>query len=780
MKQSFTLSFFLFTGLFFSNALFSQNYTWMRGVNNNTTMGVYGTKGVASSANDPGSRHGSATWTDAQGNMWLFGGEGILVNDEWFNDLWKYNPTTNQWTWVKGPNTPNGAGTYGTLGVAAAANNPGCREFAMYWTDAAGNFWLFGGEGQATTVTAPVVNKLADLWKYNPSTNQWTWMGGPNTINTTGVYGTQNVASASNWPGGRYWGATWVDNSGKFWLFGGRGYGSTATLGRLNDLWKFDPTNNQWTWVSGGQSTGTPGVYGTLNIPSASNYPGGRECPQSWLSSSGNLILHGGNGVATAVNGYLNDMWEFNISNGVWTWINGSNSTNQPGVYGTQGVPSTSNVPGARFTAACWKDPMGNYWLFGGVGTASVSGLLNRLNDLFKYNPSTGEWTWMKGTNSVDQPGIYGIQGLASPSNTPGSRLYNSWWQNTNSGYLWLMGGLGFNINSNPTQFESMNDLWKFQIPCSPDSAKTLANGAICSGSTVTLVAYNFFPSPVNWYTTMSGGTAVGTGSVFTSPTLTSIGSTSVFTYYAEANSCSVAPRAATSITVLPLPQLTVAGPSSICPNQQTATLTVSGAQSYTWSNNSNSASISFTASATAGFTINATGVNGCKNRSSYSVGVFSLPNITASTAKSTICKFETVVLTGGGGSTYIWDGVTNSPTIVVSPSVSTNYTVVGTDLNGCTNSHTITQFVANCVGVQTYSDPAIAIKIFPSPNNGSFAVSVPSIGEIEIFNQLGDKVFQTKLSEGDNSIESYLPKGLYQYRINSTNQTASGKLIIE
>ncbi len=38
-----------------------------------------------------------------------------------------------------------------------------------------------------------------------------------------------------------------------------------------------------------------------------------------------------------------------------WTWISGSSSVNQPGVYGTQGTATPSNVPGAR-TRFCSVD----------------------------------------------------------------------------------------------------------------------------------------------------------------------------------------------------------------------------------------------------------------------------------------------------------------------------------------------------------------------------------------------------------------------------------------
>ena len=68
-----------------------------------------------------------------------------------------------------------------------------------------------------------------------PATTVLTWMKGDNTINQTGVYGTQGTIAPTNKPGARDYSATWKDNNGFLWLFGGYGYDNTS-LGYLNDL----------------------------------------------------------------------------------------------------------------------------------------------------------------------------------------------------------------------------------------------------------------------------------------------------------------------------------------------------------------------------------------------------------------------------------------------------------------------------------------------------------------------------------------------------------------
>jgi N-acetylneuraminic acid mutarotase len=108
----------------------------------------------------------------------------------------------------------------------------------MSWMDADGNLWLFGGEGFSSTWagTTPYQN---DLWKF--SGGEWTWMGGSNVGGLMGTYGTLGTPASGNVPGGRVGAATWVDNSGNLWLFGGFGDDSTGKSGDLNDLWEYQP-----------------------------------------------------------------------------------------------------------------------------------------------------------------------------------------------------------------------------------------------------------------------------------------------------------------------------------------------------------------------------------------------------------------------------------------------------------------------------------------------------------------------------------------------------------
>ena len=53
----------------------------------------------------------------------------------------------------------------------------------------------------------------------------------------------------------------------------------------------------------------------------------------------------------------------------LWTWVGGSNQTDQPGFYGTKGEPSLKSIPGARRAHTMAMDPFDQIiYVFGGFG----------------------------------------------------------------------------------------------------------------------------------------------------------------------------------------------------------------------------------------------------------------------------------------------------------------------------------------------------------------------------------------------------------------------------
>ena len=364
------------------------------------------------------------------------------------------------WTWKSGAKTIEQPGVYGTLGVAAPGNVPGARDFSNTWSDSAGNFWLFGGEGRDVNGSLVYLN---DLWKYGASTGLWTWVNGPNKgFSGGGVYGTQGVAAAGNVPGQRKYSVSWSSGAGNLWLFGGLGYDSRNVIGNLNDLWMFAPALGEWTWIGGSKFTEQSGVYGTQGVAAMGNGPGALQEPMSWTDSSGNFWLFGGQGInSSGIPGILNDLWEYSPSTGLWTWVRGSSGMNgsSSGLahYGTQGVAAAANTPGGRQDAMTWADASGNLWLFGGRGLDD-NGAAGPLNDLWKFSPASGMWTWVSGANTKVTSGTYGTRSVAALGNVPGARVWSATWIDAD-GNLWLFGGQGYSATGASGY---LADLWKF------------------------------------------------------------------------------------------------------------------------------------------------------------------------------------------------------------------------------------------------------------------------------------------------------------------------------
>jgi hypothetical protein len=300
----------------------------------------------------PGARTNPVSWTDGSGNFWLFGGFGKdgAGTLGFLNDLWEYSAGT--WTFVSGSSLANQIGIYGTAGTASATNAPGGRQEAVGWADAAGNLWLFGGEGEDGNNPPTAFGVLNDLWEYNIAAKQWTFVMGNTKADQTGVYEAQTVvgpvsttgaastcgltvgltvssniicspvSTAGAFPGSRWGASGWIDAGGNLWLFGGWGLDSTGTNGNgaLNDLWVYTPNSTAgqpgtWTWIKGSNTGAANGVYGNALRPYLTYEiwtPGGRSNATQWVDSNGQLWLFGGAGYdSTGTSGYLNDMWRY-------------------------------------------------------------------------------------------------------------------------------------------------------------------------------------------------------------------------------------------------------------------------------------------------------------------------------------------------------------------------------------------------------------------------------------------------------------------------------------
>ena len=421
-------------------------WAWMGGDTVNNQAPRYGTMGQAAATSKPGARTRSTTWTDRQGNLWLFGGN--TQNGNLKNDLWMYATLTGIWTWMGGDTLNNANGVYGTKGIALAGNRPGARYGMLQWTDTAGHFWFFSGRGP--TLTTPLFN---DFWMYDPASMAWTWMAGDSSASGSRVvYGTKGIPSDSTYPPSSAVGLpTGTDASNNLWLAYSDFY------------WTYSPASNQWTRVRGDTVTGTsvlptpppiPPVWGSKGVPAGANTPGGRRYGTTWTDPSGSLWLYGGQGSR-----YFNDLWKYQPAQNGWTWISGDSLNNVAPKYGTQNMPSDTTTPGSRMYANSWTAADGTLWLFGGMASAT-----GKMNDIWKFSPVDNKWTWIRG--GINQSGVYTSGASNNPAVlTPGARVEPASAKDGN-GDFWVYGGQGNAVAGGIFQGYGsqgkLNDLWKF------------------------------------------------------------------------------------------------------------------------------------------------------------------------------------------------------------------------------------------------------------------------------------------------------------------------------
>lgn len=291
---------------------------------------------------------------------------------------------------------------------------------------------------------------------------------------------------------------------------------------------------------------------------------------------------------------------------------------------------------------------------------------------------------------------------------------------------------------------------------------------AICTGDSVQLAASgNAFS-----YTWNPGGLSGSLTSV--QPT-----TTTVYTLVAGGSSCSSTQTL--SLTVYALPVLSIAGPDSICEGS-TVTHTVSGASVYAWSHGGFGNISTTTPSANSIYTVVGTDTNFCANSQTVSISLVALPNPSISSTRSVICRNESSTLTASGATTYSWaNSSASGASLAVTPSVTSSYTVVGTNTFGCSKSAVYTITVALCTGIPDRENAEPEPLVYPNPNSGDFVIHCASSADISLYNELGQKILQNEVSGAEAKDLEYkgLPSGLYLLVYRTAEKQGVKKIVV-
>ncbi|MEI6853107.1 MAG: PKD-like domain-containing protein, partial [Bacteroidota bacterium] len=257
--------------------------------------------------------------------------------------------------------------------------------------------------------------------------------------------------------------------------------------------------------------------------------------------------------------------------------------------------------------------------------------------------------------------------------------------------YLWQPGGLaGSSISVSPalttiytvigtTGICSDTNTVTLTVNPNPTVSATATPATICNGQSTDLTG-----SGANTYSWLPG--SLSGSPVNVSPTSTTI-------YTVTGTSAAGCTGVGTvTVTVNPLPLVTASATSpSICLGSCTD-LTAGGASTYVWNpGGMTGTTINVCPGTNTTYTVTGTSAAGCTGQNTVSVTVVANPVTTASATLNPICVGQSTTLQGGGASAYVWQpgGMVGS-SVVVSPIVTTTYTVTGTSGN-CSSSATIT-----------------------------------------------------------------------------------------
>jgi PKD repeat protein len=258
---------------------------------------------------------------------------------------------------------------------------------------------------------------------------------------------------------------------------------------------------------------------------------------------------------------------------------------------------------------------------------------------------------------------------------------------------------------SNPFGTNSLNEVSYLQVSTTPEVNSTLGD-EVCGSGTLVLNA-TASEGTLSWYAAPTGGSALATGTSFTSPTISA-----TTTYYVEASNgvCS-SERQAVVATVNPNPTITIQAPQSIICLGNSVTLTAQGGDSFVWSSGLGSgAAVTVSPTITTSYSVVGTNATtSCSASATLEISVTDAIEVAVSASQTEICAGEAVVLTASGASTYSWSpGGQTGAVISVNPTTTTSYMVTG--VMGCSDTEVVTITVNPAPTVTLSSLPTVCV----------------------------------------------------------------------
>lgn len=360
-------------------------------------------------------------------------------------------------------------------------------------------------------------------------------------------------------------------------------------------------------------------------------------------------------------------------------------------------------------------------------------------------------------------------------------------------------------------------------VTVNPTPTVTLSSGSICAGQAFTLLAsgansYSYSGGPIvspsisTSYTVIGSNTSGCSNSVVATVTVHSTTVTVNSGVICHGQSFTITPAGASTYTYSSGPVVTplvtssysVIGTSSLgCVSTNTAVSNVVVNSNPTITVNSGTicegASFTIVPGGAAVYTIQGglsvvspgtstsysvvgKSTTGCISANTVisNVNVNPVPVINISTNKSVLCRGEEATLTVSGASNYtIEPGVGTNP--VISPTITSTYSVTAVGANGCSKTQVFSQAVDECLGIVQSAAGSRELAVYPNPTNGIINIELETEKEVSITNAIGQVVYSSKLCLGRQSLDiGDLPKGIYILQARNALGSQAFKIIKE
>lgn len=322
-----------------------------------------------------------------------------------------------------------------------------------------------------------------------------------------------------------------------------------------------------------------------------------------------------------------------------------------------------------------------------------------------------------------------------------------------------------------------------------PPSAPTITPGERCGAGTVSLSAVGCLGGTLNWYSVSSGGTSIGTGSPFTTPSISA-----TTTYYV---SCTISgcegPRTAVAATINANPTATISGTDVVCFGQANGTATVvpaGGTPTYTYAwSPSGGTGATATGLTPNTYSATVTDSKGCVVTITQNIAQpaaltqsGSITNVLCNGASTGAVN----VTTAGGNSPYTYSWSNGTLTEDLSGVSGGSYTLLITDNKGCTSSapYVITtptpiNATSNITNAGCSGSLTGAVDITVSGGSGTYSYSWSNGTTTQDISGVAAGSYTVVVTDGNSCAQTFSytvsqPGGLTG-TVNSTNITCNG-----